>query len=190
MQKSHHGSLDPQLRRHEQVQGHSNQGSASSKETVFFPPRQLPDRGINDEKLDDAYVAFILYCNPTVPLTTDTSELRETFRSPPKSDGKTFSPFVLFELIQKLDNKDLKTWAQLAIELGVEPPDLGKGQSTQKIQQYAVRLKVSILLVLVTITNYYASVGCMLCMLIPSLSTCSGSSILTGLIYQILVAGV
>jgi hypothetical protein len=54
-----------------------------------------------------------------------------------------FSTFTLFELIQKLELKEIKTWAQLAIVLGVEPPALDKGQSAQKVQQYAVRLKVS-----------------------------------------------
>lgn len=36
---------------------------------------------------------------------------------------------------------DLKTWTQLVIELGVEKPDAAKNQSSQKVQQYAVRLK-------------------------------------------------
>jgi hypothetical protein len=49
----------------------------------------------------------------------------------------------LFELIQKLERKELKTWAMVALELGVEPPALEKGQSAQKVQQYAVRVKVS-----------------------------------------------
>ncbi|EPS29602.1 hypothetical protein PDE_04552 [Penicillium oxalicum 114-2] len=103
--------------------------------------RCLPSREVSDENIDDAYVTFILYCNPNVPSSVDTSELRKTFRSPPRSDGKSFSVFNLFQLIQKLDNKELKTWIQLAIELGVEPPSQEKKQSTQKVQQYAVRLK-------------------------------------------------
>lgn len=105
--------------------------------------RILPTRDVTDSNIDDAYVMFILYCNPNVPPSVDTSELRKTFRSPPRSDGKSFSVFTLFELIRKLDSKELKTWIQLAIELGVEPPSLEKKQSTQKVQQYAVRLKVS-----------------------------------------------
>jgi hypothetical protein len=104
--------------------------------------RLLPSRQLTDETIDDAYVTFILYCNPNVPMSTDTSELRKIFRSPPRSDGKSFSIFTLWELIRKLDRKELKTWIQLAIELGVEPPSLEKKQSTQKVQQYAVRLKV------------------------------------------------
>lgn len=104
--------------------------------------RVLPSREITDETIDDAYVLFILYCNPNVPSSVDTSELRRTFRCPPRSDGKSFSVFTLFELIRKFDNKELKTWIQLAIELGVEPPSMEKKQSTQKVQQYAVRLKV------------------------------------------------
>ncbi|KAJ5584690.1 uncharacterized protein N7459_004490 [Penicillium hispanicum] len=103
--------------------------------------RALPSRDITDESIDDAYVVFILYCNPNVPSSVDTSELRKTFRCPPRSDGKNFSVFTLFELIRKLDNKELKTWIQLAIELGVEPPSMEKKQSTQKVQQYSVRLK-------------------------------------------------
>ncbi|KAL4741046.1 ARS binding protein 2-domain-containing protein [Aspergillus similis] len=103
--------------------------------------RSLPSREITDENIDDAYVLFIFFCNPNVPLSADSTELRKTFRSPPRSDGKSFSIFTLWELIKKLDNKELKTWIQLAIELGVEPPDMEKKQSTQKVQQYAVRLK-------------------------------------------------
>ncbi|TAQ88637.1 hypothetical protein B7494_g3038 [Chlorociboria aeruginascens] len=105
------------------------------------PRRSLPSREVTDDNFDDAYVDFIMHCNPSVPLDTDTSELRKSFRSPPKSDGKTFSSFALFELIRKLESKEIKTWAQLAIDLGVEPPALDKGQSAQKVQQYAVRLK-------------------------------------------------
>ncbi|KAI9038361.1 putative ARS binding protein Abp2 [Aspergillus affinis] len=103
--------------------------------------RALPSRDIKDDTIDDAYVMFIFHCNPNVPLSVDTSELRKTFRSPPRSDGKSFSIFTLWELIRKLDNKELKTWISLATELGVEPPVMEKGQSTQKVQQYAVRLK-------------------------------------------------
>ncbi|KAK4239200.1 ARS binding protein 2-domain-containing protein [Achaetomium macrosporum] len=104
-------------------------------------PRVLPERNVDGASIEDAYVAFILYCNPGVPFETDTAALREAFRTPPKSGGKTFSTFALFELIKKLETKELKTWAELALKLGVEPPDQEKGQSSQKIQQYAVRLK-------------------------------------------------
>ncbi|KAI0006409.1 ARS binding protein 2-domain-containing protein [Xylariaceae sp. FL0662B] len=101
----------------------------------------LPQKAVTSASIEDAYVAFILYCNPAVPLETDTSALREAFRTPPKSEGKSFSTFNLFELIKKLNEKEIKTWAELALRLGVEPPDHDKGQSSQKIQQYAVRLK-------------------------------------------------
>ncbi|KAG7285572.1 hypothetical protein NEMBOFW57_010201 [Staphylotrichum longicolle] len=103
--------------------------------------RRLPDRDVNGTSIEDAFVAFILYCNPGVPPETDSAALREAFRTPPKSGGKSFSTFALFELIKKLETKELKTWAELALKLGVEPPDQEKGQSSQKIQQYAVRLK-------------------------------------------------
>ncbi|KAJ9193936.1 hypothetical protein DTO027B5_5529 [Paecilomyces variotii] len=103
--------------------------------------RLLPSPEFSDQTMDDAYIAFILYCNPSVPSSVDTSELRRVFRSPPRSDGKSFSVFTLWELIVKLDKKELKTWIQLATELGVEPPSAEKKQSTQKVQQYAVRLK-------------------------------------------------
>jgi len=106
------------------------------------PARRLPDRNVNGTSIEDAFVAFILYCNPGVPPETDSAALREAFRTPPKSGGKSFSTFALFELIKKLETKELKTWAELALKLGVEPPDQEKGQSSQKIQQYAVRLKV------------------------------------------------
>ncbi|KAI2616367.1 ARS binding protein 2-domain-containing protein [Hypomontagnella submonticulosa] len=101
----------------------------------------LPQKSVTSATIEDAYVNFILYCNPAVPLETDTATLRDAFRNPPKSEGKSFSTFALFELIKKLHSKELKTWAELALKLGVEPPDHDKGQSSQKIQQYAVRLK-------------------------------------------------
>ncbi|EPE36265.1 hypothetical protein GLAREA_05603 [Glarea lozoyensis ATCC 20868] len=113
--------------------------------SLLGPPtpasRGLPSRDVTDNNFDDAYVSFILHCNPSIPPETDTVELKKTFRAPPKSDGKSFSTYTLFELIGKLERKELKTWAQLAIELGVEQPDPQKGQSAQKVQQYAVRLK-------------------------------------------------
>jgi len=99
--------------------------------------RHLPPRELTDQTLDDAYVAFVLYCNPAVPMSTDSTELRKVFRTPPKSDGKSFSTFKLFELIRKLEDKEIRTWTQLAIQLGVEPPSTEKNQSAQKVQQYA-----------------------------------------------------
>lgn len=106
--------------------------------------RALPSIDVNDDSLDKAYVDFIMYCNPSISADVDTAELRKGFRSPPKSDGKNFSPFVLYGLISRLESKEIKTWTQLVTELGVEHPDPVKNQSTQKVQQYAVRLKVII----------------------------------------------
>lgn len=127
------------LARNSQSTSHSRDGSQQL--TSIFP-RTLPSQNVTDETFDDIYASFILYCNPSIPDDTDTQELRKAFRSPPKSDGKNFSTFALFELIRKLEMKEIKTWAQLAIDLGVEPPAMDKGQSAQKVQQYAVRLKV------------------------------------------------
>lgn len=107
---------------------------------AFTPTdRSLPDQSVTDETLDDAYVAFILYCNPSVPLNCDTMELRKAFRQPPKSDGKTFNVHHLLQLIEKFEGREIKTWTRLATELGVERT---ADQSAQKVQQYAVRLKV------------------------------------------------
>lgn len=103
----------------------------------------LPDRTVTATTIEDAYVFFILACNPAVSPSTDTTALREAFRTPPRSDGKSFSIFTLYQLICQLEEREIKTWAELALKLGVEPPDQKKGQSSQKIQQYAVRLKVS-----------------------------------------------
>ena len=104
--------------------------------------RPTPSREVSDETIDVAYATFILYCNPYFPTSTDTTELTRLFRTAPKSDGKSFSTWSLFELIRKLDSGEIKTWTQLALDLGVEKPDTDKGQSTQKVQQYTVRLKV------------------------------------------------
>ncbi|KAF2268958.1 hypothetical protein CC78DRAFT_529587 [Lojkania enalia] len=103
--------------------------------------RPAPPRDVSDDTIDDAYATFILYCNPSFPPDANTDELKKLFRTPPKSDGNAFSSWALFELIRKFDSKEIKTWTQLALDLGVEPPDIEKGQSTQKVQQYSVRLK-------------------------------------------------
>lgn len=120
--------------------------SSQSKQLIanYVPTdRPAPSRDVSDETLDAAYATFILYCNPNFPTNIDTAELTRLFRTPPKSDGKSFSTWSLFELIRKLDSGEIKTWTQLALDLGVEKPDTDKGQSTQKVQQYSVRLKVS-----------------------------------------------
>lgn len=102
----------------------------------------LPSRNVTAGTIEETFVQFIFSCNPGVPLDTDTAALKEAFRTPPKSGGKSFSTWTLFELIAQFQSKEIKTWADLALRLGVEPPDQDKGQSSQKIQQYAVRLKV------------------------------------------------
>ena len=104
--------------------------------------RVLPSRDVSEENIADAYALFIMYCNPYFPLDIDTSDLKRIFQTPPRSDGKDFSIFTLWELIKRFDTKDIKTWTQLALELGVEPPSVEKGGSVQKVQQYSVRLKV------------------------------------------------
>jgi len=104
--------------------------------------RSLPPREVNEATICDAYIQFILCCNPSIPLDVDSLELKKGFCNPPKSDGKSFSPFRLYELISRLEINEIKTWTQLVIELGVELPDAAKNQSSQKVQQYAVRLKV------------------------------------------------
>lgn len=132
--------------------------------TSFVPSdRPAPSRDVSDDTIDDAYAAFILYCNPSFPTTIDTSELTKLFRTPPKSDGRAFSTWTLFELIRKLDAKEIKTWAQLALDLGVEPPDIEKGQSTQKVQQYSVRLKVRNSLLLIHVQFHFLIYAVFVC---------------------------
>lgn len=131
----------------------------------------LPDRNVTADTIEDAYVQFVLHCNPAVPAETDTAQLREAFRVPPKSGGKSFSTFILFQLIGQLETREIKTWAELALKLGVEPPDQDKGQSSQKIQQYAVRLKVTSKLPPDIEEADGCSAGCIPCMWMPSLST-------------------
>ena len=111
-------------------------------------PRTLPSKETKAGTVEEDYVQFIFYCNQSLSLNTDTTELRRGFQSMPKTDGKTFNIFTLFELIRKLEAKEIETWSQLVVEMGVAPPDVASGQSTQKVQQYAVRLKVNIFMML------------------------------------------
>ncbi|KAK5108801.1 hypothetical protein LTR62_007775 [Meristemomyces frigidus] len=122
----------------------NRRGALSSNEAVSDSTnraRLLPSRDVHEDSLVDAYVQFILYCNPKFDLEVDTEVLRTGFNSPPKSDNREFETWRLFTLIKAFDAKEIKTWGQLALDLGVESPDIGKGQSVQKVQQYTVRLK-------------------------------------------------
>lgn len=128
------GSLSPHMARSSPLRN-----SATSS---FTPTdRALPAKDVTSETITDAYVRFILYCNPQISLDKDTTTLQSNFQSPPKSDNKDFEVYRLFQLIKRFDAKEIKTWAQLVMELGVEAPDTSKGQSVQKVQQYSVRLK-------------------------------------------------
>ncbi|OLL23885.1 ARS-binding protein 2, partial [Neolecta irregularis DAH-3] len=100
--------------------------------------RSLPNRNISHDSIADAYIQFMMYCNPSVPSDAKSDELATAFKLPPKSDGKAFDIFVLYQLIKQLDQGEIKTWTKLAQDLGVERKD---EQSPQKVQQYAVRLK-------------------------------------------------
>lgn len=102
----------------------------------------LPATNVTPDTIEDAYMRFIFHCNPALPRDCDTDALREAFRNPPKSAGKSFDTFIVFELVKKFYMKEIKTWTDLTIRLGVEPPDPTKDESSQKITQYGVRLKV------------------------------------------------
>ena len=117
--------------------------NSNTNNNIVPAERSLPSTGVNDTSIEGAYAQFILFCNPSIPMDVDTTELRKVFQTPPKSDGKSFSPYRLFDLIRRLEVQEIKTWNQLVIELGVEKPDAAKNQSSQKVQQYAVRLKVN-----------------------------------------------
>ncbi|KAK3074303.1 hypothetical protein LTR53_003351 [Teratosphaeriaceae sp. CCFEE 6253] len=103
--------------------------------------RSLPSQQVTQSNITDGYVSFILYCNPHFALNVDAETLRTSFNNSPKSDSKEFETYRLWELIRQFDAKEIKTWGQLALDLGVEAPDVSKGQSVQKVQQYTVRLK-------------------------------------------------
>ncbi|ODA77572.2 hypothetical protein RJ55_07201 [Drechmeria coniospora] len=64
--------------------------------------------------------------------------LREAFSSPPKSCGKFFHIFTIYQLVRKFYDREIKTWAELMTTLGVEPPDPTKDESSQKVAQYGI----------------------------------------------------
>lgn len=101
----------------------------------------LPARHVTADTIEDAYVCFIFYCNPALPPSCVTTCLRESFRNPPRSGGKSFSTYTVFELVQRFYSAEIRTWTELTTRLGVEPPDPTK-ESAQKVAQYGVRLKV------------------------------------------------
>lgn len=117
--------------------------AAGTAQTANLAFGQLPDQDTNDENIEDAYVQFILYCNPSLSRTLPTIGLRRAFHAVPRADGKSFEVFELFKLMQKLQHGEIGSWNSLVVELGVDRPDPSKNQSSQKLGQYAVRLKVS-----------------------------------------------
>ena len=111
--------------------------------TSSSPPRDLPSKNrLAADNFEDAYVQFIFYCNPALSTSLSTTELRRGFNAVPRADGKSFEIFALFRLVERFERGEVGTWNALVVELGVERPDTEKGQSTQKLGQYAVRLKV------------------------------------------------
>ena len=112
-------------------------------EDLDGPPgsNPLPDRNVTEETLEDAYIEFIWHCNPALPPESDKNSLRDAFRNPPRSGGQVFSTWTILELVRKFYGKEIKTWTELTIKLGVQPPVPGKEESAQKIAQYGVRLK-------------------------------------------------
>ncbi|KAM0440759.1 hypothetical protein ACHAPT_000060 [Fusarium lateritium] len=124
----------------------SQPGSSGASGSVATAPDipvrpELPDRRVTADTIEDAYIRFMLYCNPGLPPSTPTITLREAFRSPPRSGGKSFSTFAVYELVRKFYDNEIRTWTELTTRLGVEPPDPSKEESAQKIAQYGVRLK-------------------------------------------------
>ncbi|KAF4462548.1 hypothetical protein FALBO_10656, partial [Fusarium albosuccineum] len=114
-------------------------GAAAPPDFAARP--SLPDRHVTAESIEDAYVRFIFYCNPALSLSIETTSLREAFRNPPRSGGKSFNTFAIYELVRKFYDNEIRTWTELTTRLGVEPPDPSKEESAQKIAQYGVRLK-------------------------------------------------
>ncbi|KAF4553964.1 putative ARS-binding protein [Elsinoe fawcettii] len=122
-------------------------------ETVIVPPltfsiprsevgRVLPGREVNQDNITDAYVQFILFCNPAYPNDIDTAGLRDLFNKPPSSNQKSFEVFDIYVLFKRLNEFDgIRTWQQLALELGVEPGIGEDGAGSQRVPQYIVRLK-------------------------------------------------
>ena len=183
----HHiaGSGSPQA----QPDAHSSRSNKKSHAAAASRPQpHLPDRAVTSDTIEDAYVSFIFYCNPAVPLeSADTESLREAFRNPPRSGGKSFDPFVIYQLVQRFYDKEIKTWTELTIKLGVEPPDPSKDESAQKIAQYGVRLKVCKLSVTkhdTRKTDLFHRNGCIPCTSSPSLNISWASRMSIGQIYR------
>jgi hypothetical protein len=126
----------------EQQHGHEVNGAALPSPHRFVVRPTLPDRRVSASSIEDAYVCFIFSCNPGLPLDSDTESLRDAFRTPPRSGGKAFDTFAIYELVRRFYNKEIKTWTELTTTLGVEPPDPTKDESAQNVAQYGVRLKV------------------------------------------------
>ncbi|CAG8594946.1 4561_t:CDS:2 [Acaulospora morrowiae] len=116
----------------------SSPSTTASINAASVVKRNLPQKDVTPENIGDRYLEFILYCNPSAPSDLDVSSLIRSFNAVPKSDGKTFETWVLFQLVSKHHSGEIKTWTKLAQQLGVERTN---ESSPQKIQQYAVRLK-------------------------------------------------
>ncbi|QDS76965.1 hypothetical protein FKW77_005452 [Venturia effusa] len=118
-------------------QGHTFQQSYVPQD------RSLPDRNVTEDNITDAYIAFILYCNPCFPLSVDTSKLKEKFNETPASEGMRPNIFKLYELVKRHEAKEegYEHWTQIVQLLGVKAADTEKKQSHQRVSQYGVRLK-------------------------------------------------
>ncbi|CAB52738.1 ARS binding protein Abp2 [Schizosaccharomyces pombe] len=98
----------------------------------------LPSRhDVSADNITEKFCQFCLCCNPWYA-GADTRQLANAFNMIPKSEGQKFEIWVLFLLVRQYHQKIINSWSKLVGFLGVERKD---EQSTQKIQQYVVRLK-------------------------------------------------
>ncbi|KAE9991550.1 hypothetical protein EG327_011514 [Venturia inaequalis] len=138
-----HSLATPQTPSQHQSPQFTTLAPALPRHTFLPQDRSLPDRNVTEANIADAYIAFILYCNPCFPLSVDTTRLRKRFVELPASEGVRHNIFLLYNLIGRHEAKDpeCETWTQMIKLLGVKEPNTEKKQSSQKVSQFCVRLK-------------------------------------------------
>ena len=102
--------------------------------------RVLPSREVSRTTIGQAYTQFVLFCNPAYDAGVDTADLEDMFSAPPSSNKQNFQVFDIFAQVKRLHQLEIRTWQQLATDLGVRIIDDVQA-SSQRVPQYVVRLR-------------------------------------------------
>lgn len=107
-------------------------------------PTRLPDRhSVNASNVTNSYIDFVGYSDPSID-TSDAntlSHLDKKFNAVPKTEGKVFTTWSLFECVTMMHRGEISNWSQLVGKLGVSDVS-GRPQYAQRCKRWLQKYKI------------------------------------------------